>query len=106
MMKNPLKRQAPLDALFIPILIGQKSSQNSKHFERERKKNMCVYTLSQTRLWIEHIKSYDDHIEKIKINKYPLMEKWFKNEEKKKYIDLYLKRWRKLACGDLVLDFS
>lgn len=43
MMKNPLKRQAPLDALFIPILIGQKSSQNSKHFEREKKKHVCVY---------------------------------------------------------------
>lgn len=44
MMKNPLKRQAPLDALFIPILIGQKSSQNSKHFEREKKNTCNMYT--------------------------------------------------------------
>lgn len=55
-------------------------------WERE-KKNMYVYTLSQTRLWIEHIKSYDDHIKKIKINKYP----WWKNDlkmkrEKKRFV--------------------
>lgn len=53
MVKYPLKRQAPLDALFIPILIGQKSSPNWKNCGI---KNTHIYIwrmrYNQTRLWI------------------------------------------------------